>query len=341
MGRLLEVYNDMNNREFWRNVEVSYMSGEVSIDGKLKSLLSDADTLVFDKFGIKPSDKVYFIAGSARLHLEPRLTKTFNVRGPVGDLDIVIPDERFWQRAIKKGTLDKSEVGYDEQRGYVYRPKGNKDIEVFSKWDPSLAGVEYQDVNVRSNDEILSDSVERGGYHFMNIGDVIDYKLKLDRDKEKGITDLIKRYLESEDTEENIEVFFKKLGDMMSQKEIDVLRKNIVKESDFDWVEDVGYTEEEEFIINLIDSCEKEPFKNGLLCTKDDERYFYLDKKGKRFYFTSDSVYADLKSKFGLNLQEMRVLVENILERHFKLRGYTVIWNKFYLPYIFERHYKK
>ena len=37
--------------------------------------------------------------------------------------------------------------------------------------------------------------------------------------------------------------------------------------------------ESEEFIIDLIDSCEKEPYRDGFLYTKNGERYFHQDDK--------------------------------------------------------------
>ena len=94
-------------------------------------------------------------------------------------------------------------------------------------------------------------------------------------------------------------------------------------ESDFDWIEETSYTEEEEFIIELIDSCEKEPYRNGFLYKKDGEDYFHQDVKNKTFYFDYYDVFVVLESKFGLNYQEMRDLIEGVLDRHYNLRGYV------------------
>jgi len=225
--RLMEVYDRLKIDEFWKQVEVSYMSGEVSISPRLKGLLDDADTLIFEKFGLKPTDNVYFIAGSARLHLEPKLKKVFTLRGDIGDLDMVIPDKQIWERALEKGTLPKDEVIYDESRGYAYRPKSNKVIEVFSVWNPAFGGEEYADTTVRSGDEIVRDSVQKGGYYFMSIGDVIDYKLKMNREKEKDVVNLINKFRQASDTEENMEHFFRKLIEIIGEKETKTLRDTI------------------------------------------------------------------------------------------------------------------
>tara|TARA_R110000803_G_C11980687_1_gene320714 strand:+ start:814 stop:1497 length:684 start_codon:yes stop_codon:yes gene_type:complete len=225
--RLTEVYNRLKIDEFWKQVEVSYMSGEVNMPPKLQGLLNDADTLVFEKFGLKPSDKVYFIAGSARLHLDPKLKKTFTLKGDIGDLDMVIPDKSIWERALEKGTLPKDEVTLDGAKGYAYRPNDNKVIEVFSVWNPAFGGDEYADTTVRTSKEIVNDAVEKGGYYFMSIGDVIDYKLKMNREKEKDVVELIDRFRNAPDTEENMEHFFRKLVDIIGEKETETLRKTI------------------------------------------------------------------------------------------------------------------
>ena len=92
---------------------------------------------------------------------------------------------------------------------------------------------------------------------------------------------------------------------------------------DFDWIEDIRYTEEEEFVIDLIDSCEREPFKNGFSYKKGDEWYFYQDDESRMFYFDWGNVRKVLEPKFGLNYQEQRDLIGGMSERHYNLKGYT------------------
>ncbi len=108
----------------------------------------------------------------------------------------------------------------------------------------------------------------------------------------------------------------------LNENDINNLVSKILRESDFDWVGDVSYTEQEEFIINLIDSCDKVPYLDGYLYKKGGKKYFYQDDKYKEFYFDYDNVKSVLESKFGLNSQEMRDLIGGVLERHYNL-GYT------------------
>ena len=108
---------------------------------------------------------------------------------------------------------------------------------------------------------------------------------------------------------------------------------------DFDWIRHVSYTEQQEFIINLIDSCDKEPYEYGFLYTKDGEKYFYQTDENRIFWFDWDNVHSVLESKFGLNLQEQRDLIGGVLGRHYNFRGYTTgrvgMWSEITL----ERHY--
>jgi hypothetical protein len=250
---LTETYNRLILDNFWKEVEVSYMSSEVSIPPKLGSLLTSANDLVFKRFNISPSDKNYFVAGSARLHLDPKIKKLFNLKGKIGDLDVVISDKGAWSKSIFTGKLPKEEVFVNQGSGWVslaevekknnldergvmevinssklaYRPMDNKVIEVFDEWNPALGGEEYADTKVRSTKEIMHDSVNLGGYNFMNIGDVIDYKLKMNREKEKDIVNLINDFRAAPYTDKNVDIFFKKLVDLVGEQETKVVRSAI------------------------------------------------------------------------------------------------------------------
>lgn len=191
--RLHEMYTEVVLKEFWNNLEKELTLSESDSAG-LSNLISDANKLIFSRFKINPADKVYFIAGSARLYLYPTLREAFNLTEQIGDLDIVIPEKQLWVNA-----------GLEEQwnAGGIYRPEGNDEIEAFNIWDPSKAGGAYADVKVRSTAEIMRDCTSVNGYYFMSLADVMDYKTSLNRDKEREIIDLTNRYAQSNTSEKN------------------------------------------------------------------------------------------------------------------------------------------
>jgi hypothetical protein len=177
---LTEIYINIFLENFFQELQEEISLNE-EVDPNLQELLDIADEIVFKKFGINPQDKVYFIAGSAALYLYPELRTQFDLRGTIGDLDIVIPDPKYWENA-----------GLESQT--IYRPEKDKRIEVFTKWDPAKAGGEYANVDVRSTSTILSNAVQTNGYWFMPLRDILDYKIKLDREKEKNIVSLVRSY---------------------------------------------------------------------------------------------------------------------------------------------------
>lgn len=185
--RLSEIYiKEFFLKEFWGNVSEDLLN-EVDTSG-INALLSKADELIFKKFRILPNNKSYFIAGSARLYLYPKLRDAFGLTGTIGDLDLVIPNEQLWVNAGLQEEL---------KNGGIYRPTKDGSIEAFTVWDPSKAGGSYADVKVRPTDEILASADLIEGYYYMSMADVADYKTKLSRDKEQEVVNLINQYKES------------------------------------------------------------------------------------------------------------------------------------------------
>jgi len=185
--RLSEIYlKEIYLKEFWTQVSEDLLS-EVD-SSALNSLLTNANDIIFKKFNINPKDKVYFIAGSARLYLYPKLRDAFGLSGTIGDLDIVIPNEELW---VKAGLTNEL------KNGGIYRPTKDGSIEAFTIWAPQKAGGQYANVKVRSTDEILNDADLINGYYYMNMWDVAEYKTKLGREKEQEIVNLINQYQNS------------------------------------------------------------------------------------------------------------------------------------------------
>lgn len=186
--RLSEIYiKEVMLKEFWRGVQEDLELNEGGEAG-LTDLISQSNSIIFDKFQVDPTEKVYSIVGSARLYLYPTLREAFGLEGTIGDLDLVFPRKEDW---INAGLED------NWNKGGLYRPTDDGSIEAFNVWDPSKAGGAYADVKVRPTSQIIADSTLINGYYFMSLEDIMDYKTLLNRDKEKDVVELMQQYSKS------------------------------------------------------------------------------------------------------------------------------------------------
>jgi hypothetical protein len=254
--KLFEVYEDIVSTNTWLGFD-SYLVGNTPLSEvdsvNINQLLSEAKLLIFDAFGIDPSQAgKYFIGGSARLFKSPSLLKVLNELDKdfdlsIGDLDILVPGKKEWETLYKNYTdpnsqflkklgkivgekniplvVDRFKKQWKQYGGKIYRPGGTEDglklsksdIEAFDVWE-LRRDKDAKDVDVRSTEEILKDAVKIGGYYYMSIYDVFDYKSKLDRKKEKKIVEKLKKFLNGSQTPQEAEILFKDVYNILKKK---------------------------------------------------------------------------------------------------------------------------
>lgn len=254
--KLYAIYENMVSTKYWSNFD-NYLVGNTTLSeidaSNINELLKEANLLIFEAFGINPSERgKYFIGGSARLFKNPMLLKVLNKLDKdfpltIGDLDIIVPGRQEWETLYKNYTdpnsqflkkigekigeknipiiVERFKKQWKQYGGKIYRPGGTKDglklsksdIEAFDVWDPSQAA-DAKDINVRSTEEILKDAVKIGGYYYMSIYDVFDYKSKLDRNKEKKIVEKLKKFLDGSQTPQEAEILFKDVYSILKEE---------------------------------------------------------------------------------------------------------------------------
>jgi hypothetical protein len=215
MIKLGEIHDNIRlRREFWDTLERNLVTED---NAKINSLLKKSHELIFKKFGIKPDEKKYFIGGSLRLHVFPKLLDALGIGSEIGDLDFIIPYEQLWVNAGLTEELEK---------GGIYRPTSDDSIEAFTIWDPSKAGAPFEDVNVDSTENILKRATIVGGYYVMSLYDVADYKLQTNREKEKEVVEYMQAYLNKKISE--VSLFKKIIGSIgvKSTRELFTLTKD-------------------------------------------------------------------------------------------------------------------
>lgn len=219
--KLSKLYQEtLNEGNIWKQLESILKNGETlteGLSGGLEPLLQEANTVIFAKFKINPKDKVYFISGSARLYLYPDLIAELNKMDSknfplnVGDLDLVIPNEELWKNA---GLGEFLKTGI--YRPYQLNPPATKmNIEAFTVWAPNRTPG-FENIEVRSEQEIFNDLEQFEGYWFMGLEDVIDYKDKMKRDKEIALSDLIKQYEQGGGAKEERPAFLKRVAQIIT-----------------------------------------------------------------------------------------------------------------------------
>lgn len=202
-----QVNYDSLLKEFCVDLEKFINESGSKMDPRLMSLLKKAEPTVFCPFGIKHTEKKYFIAGSARFYLYPNLVKLFKLK-PIGDLDLVVPNNKYWHQL--EDYVDKypnDNVPPEEIEMRRYTPTKEKDIEVFDEWLPKYDEEATEDFSVRDTSTILKDSTKIHGYYFMSFYDILQYKMTLKREKELPILDLLTKYKNgTEEEKHNIRI---------------------------------------------------------------------------------------------------------------------------------------
>lgn len=254
--KLYTIYENMVSTKYWSSFD-NYLVDNTTLSeidtANINGLLNEANLLIFEAFGIDPSESgKYFIGGSARLFKNPMLLKVLNKLDKnfplvIGDLDVLVPGKQEWETLYKNYTdpnsqflkkigekigeknipivMERFKKQWKQYGGKIYRPGGTKDglklsksdIEAFDVWDPSQAA-DAKDINVRSTEEILKDAVKIGDYYYMSIYDVFDYKSKLDRNKEKKIVEKLKKFLDGSQTPQEAEILFKDVYNILKEE---------------------------------------------------------------------------------------------------------------------------
>ena len=184
MIKLKSLYIESLHEQLWQSVKHDLLT---EVSSKLQTLLDLADEHVFGPMGIDPEDKVYFIAGSARIFLYPELIQSVNIDQDIGDIDIVVPGRKYWKNAGKEDLYNK---------GWEFKVDG-KELSVFSSWDPRLGADQAMDYQVADTNDILKRADKLEGHWFMDFADIIDYKMRLGRKKEEQFVKLFMQYKNS------------------------------------------------------------------------------------------------------------------------------------------------
>lgn len=118
--------------------------------------------------------------------------------------------------------------------------------------------------------------------------------------------------------------------------------------------ERVMLNEMENFLYEKLNGCEikiseKEEYKDYVFYVKEDIILFYhrreelLKQESKNGYFNVryDEIWSVFERRFGLDYEQIQVLIKREVERHLKLEGLTPFLQELLPQYWVERHLKQ
>lgn len=198
MIKLKSLYIESLHEQLWQSVKHDLLTEASSTEApsKLQTLLKLADKHVFGPMKIDPKDQVYFIAGSARIFLQPKLIQLVNIKRDIGDIDIVVPNIKYWENAGEHFSWEDKEKEKLYNKGWEFKVDGNS-LSVFSSWDPRKGADQALNYQVADTKDILNRADLIDGHWFMDFADIIDYKMRLGREKEEQFVKLFMQYKNS------------------------------------------------------------------------------------------------------------------------------------------------
>lgn len=88
------------------------------------------------------------------------------------------------------------------------------------------------------------------------------------------------------------------------------------------------YTPEKRFLglINGLEIKLHPEHSDSIYFFKEGKYFVQLDLKNKRIWFIYSNFWSILQKEFRLNHDEIQQLLKTLLEKHFKLMGFTPAW---------------
>lgn len=81
-------------------------------------------------------------------------------------------------------------------------------------------------------------------------------------------------------------------------------------------------------------------YKYELFYIYKDNCLFYQEKKSKCFYINFDKIWEVFENKFSLNYKKIQKIMNGMVKKHFKLKGYKSFIESFPTCSMIEKHFR-